>query len=202
VPGPDHQRPLTDRGTRQALSLAQALAPLDIRVLLTSPALRCRQTLEPLAAMLALPVTDEPLLLPEADPGQLVDLLTESNGTGDLVVCSHAETLNRLFAKWATSPPRDRTPTAAPPRVPPGSRTAPQTTPHPCSTYQPTPRNTHRRAGRHRPPRHAALRVARPAAGGQALPGQSGVLVWPDLSATRYPLGSDGRAGWVSPGPG
>jgi phosphohistidine phosphatase SixA len=104
APGPDHLRPLTDRGTHQALSLAQNLAPLDIRVLLTSSALRCRQTLEPLAAMLALPVTDQPLLLPDADPGQLVDLLTESDGTGDLVVCSHGETLNRLFAKWGDIP--------------------------------------------------------------------------------------------------
>src|SRR6266508_3359874 len=52
--GPDAERPLSEEGWEQAAGLVDLLAGLRIERLLTSPLLRCRQTLEPLAAALEL----------------------------------------------------------------------------------------------------------------------------------------------------
>ena len=48
--GPDLLRPLDDVGERQAMGLVDTLADTPIRRLVSSPALRCVQTLEPLAS--------------------------------------------------------------------------------------------------------------------------------------------------------
>src|SRR6478609_6826599 len=45
----DHKRPLSTRGEAQAAAIADALADAGIEELWTSPSLRCRQTLIPLA---------------------------------------------------------------------------------------------------------------------------------------------------------
>src|SRR4051812_442509 len=45
--GPDHERPLSRRGQEQARDLAGVLAGLGVTRLLSSPALRCRETLQP-----------------------------------------------------------------------------------------------------------------------------------------------------------
>jgi broad specificity phosphatase PhoE len=47
--GDQDRRPLSDLGRRQAARLAAALAATPVHALFSSPALRCRQTLEPLA---------------------------------------------------------------------------------------------------------------------------------------------------------
>lgn len=49
-------RPLSELGRRQAARMAEALAHGPVDGLYSSPALRCRQTLEPLAARLGLPI--------------------------------------------------------------------------------------------------------------------------------------------------
>jgi phosphohistidine phosphatase SixA len=45
----DRLRPLSDKGRLQAKAIAERIVPLGPSVLLTSPYLRCQQTLEPLA---------------------------------------------------------------------------------------------------------------------------------------------------------
>jgi phosphohistidine phosphatase SixA len=59
--GDDHERPLDDRGRRQAEALVDQLARFTVERVLTSPALRCVRTVEPLAAArgLELEVLDE-----------------------------------------------------------------------------------------------------------------------------------------------
>ena len=52
----DHKRPLSDRGEGQAKLIGAALADAGIDELWTSPALRCRQTLIPLAEATGLEV--------------------------------------------------------------------------------------------------------------------------------------------------
>jgi len=60
---------LDDKGREQAGALVQRIGSLPIRALVTSPLLRCRRTLEPLAAALGLePIADE--RLSEVDYGQ------------------------------------------------------------------------------------------------------------------------------------
>jgi probable phosphomutase (TIGR03848 family) len=72
---------LDEKGTAQAAALVERLDGLPIRALVRSPLLRCRLTLEPLAAALGLdPVVDE--RLSEVDYGQwtgrkLSELVTE-----------------------------------------------------------------------------------------------------------------------------
>lgn len=55
-PGDQDQRPLTELGRRQAQALADALAAEPVDALYSGPALRCRQTIEPLAERLRLAI--------------------------------------------------------------------------------------------------------------------------------------------------
>jgi 8-oxo-dGTP diphosphatase len=57
--GDDGARPLSRKGQRQADGIADQLADAGIHRLLSSPALRCVQTLQPLAERLGLPVEDD-----------------------------------------------------------------------------------------------------------------------------------------------
>jgi 8-oxo-dGTP diphosphatase len=54
--GDQDERPLSDLGRRQAAALVEALAAAPVDALYSSPALRCRQTLAPLAERLGLRV--------------------------------------------------------------------------------------------------------------------------------------------------
>ena len=59
--GPDRLRPLDERGQRQAEELVELLRAFEVERLLSSPALRCTQTVEPLAQSkaVAIDVRDE-----------------------------------------------------------------------------------------------------------------------------------------------
>lgn len=59
--GDQDERPLSDLGRRQAKRLTDSLATARVDALFSSPALRCRETLQPLADQLGLPIE----LLPE-----------------------------------------------------------------------------------------------------------------------------------------
>jgi 2,3-bisphosphoglycerate-dependent phosphoglycerate mutase len=51
-------RPLSPEGHKQAEAVADCLAPADIAALYSSPYLRARQTIEPLAGRLSLPIEE------------------------------------------------------------------------------------------------------------------------------------------------
>jgi 8-oxo-dGTP diphosphatase len=59
--GDQDVRPLSELGRGQAARVAEALAVGPIDGLYSSPALRCRQTLQPLAARFGLPVVVVPV---------------------------------------------------------------------------------------------------------------------------------------------
>lgn len=59
--GPDEARPLSDRGVRQAHELLALLTGFAPTRLLSAPALRCRQTLEPLSRSTGLAVQAAPI---------------------------------------------------------------------------------------------------------------------------------------------
>jgi phosphohistidine phosphatase SixA len=94
--GPDELRALSPLGYAQAEELADNLAQLPVLRILSGPAVRCRQTVLPLARELSLPVQPCELLGPDADPLFLAGLLSE-DATRNTVVCTHRETLVALF---------------------------------------------------------------------------------------------------------
>jgi phosphohistidine phosphatase SixA len=96
--GPDTERPLSIRGWSQAEGLLDSLADFRVERLLTSPSLRCRQALLPLAAALDLDLESVDELGTHGDPDQLFDLLAARDSDG-AVLCTHGEVLGELFAR-------------------------------------------------------------------------------------------------------
>lgn len=98
--GDDEQRPLTDKGQRQADAIAEALAPaMAPTVLWSSHFLRCRQTLAPLAGRLGLDVVDQPLLVEgQAGPPALEALLAEADAGRIVAASSHGDVIPEIIA--------------------------------------------------------------------------------------------------------
>ena len=90
--GPDALRPLTDDGLRHAKRIGASIARRPPDRLLSSPALRCRQTLEPLAQRLGLTVETRDWLSKGEDPRKIADLLRRERGR-NVVCCTHTELL-------------------------------------------------------------------------------------------------------------
>ena len=95
--GPDLARPLSAQGRQQALGLVERLRDRPVRRLLSSPADRCLQTLEPLAARLGLEVEPNDVLgVDGPGPGVAAELLA-SPALEQAVLCSHGEVIGQLF---------------------------------------------------------------------------------------------------------
>jgi 8-oxo-dGTP diphosphatase len=117
-------RPLSELGRRQAARMAEALSNGPVDGLYSSPALRCRQTLEPLAARFGLPIVTMPelretdgFLPPPGWDGLPPDLAPAMGGAyaagrassalrqimtglpeGRVVACSHGDVVPALIA--------------------------------------------------------------------------------------------------------
>lgn len=89
--GDDTVRPLTESGRRQAESLADRFAPLHPPRLLSSPYVRCMQTLEPTGARTGTQVEATPLLSEGAAFEAVIELITEL--PADSVLCSHGDVI-------------------------------------------------------------------------------------------------------------
>jgi len=72
--GPAGRRPLSAAGRREAAGLVRVLDGRPITTILSSPALRCEQTVQPLAEHRSLPV-----------------------GLDDVVLCTHGELIGQLL---------------------------------------------------------------------------------------------------------
>lgn len=91
--GADRLRPLTEGGVRQAEALADRLAPLvaDDAALVSSPYVRCVQTIEPLATRLGRSVKLDERLAEEAGFAGALELLADlPDGS---VLCSHGDVI-------------------------------------------------------------------------------------------------------------
>ena len=89
--GDDRPRPLSDKGQAQAALLADHLAALATGELVSSPYLRCVQTLEPLAARLGRDVRPDERLAENTGYDGALALLTElPDGS---VLCSHGDVI-------------------------------------------------------------------------------------------------------------
>ena len=91
--GDDLLRPLDDRGRRQALAL-RVLAARGFARILSSPYVRCIETVEPLAATLALAIAVDARLAEGAEPDEALALLSELDGG---VACTHGDVVEALL---------------------------------------------------------------------------------------------------------
>jgi 8-oxo-(d)GTP phosphatase len=90
--GPDHLRPLSPKGWKQAAALADRLQGVEL--LLSSHYLRCRQTLEPLAERLRLPIQDEPRLVEGTPFREFLELVTTP--APPTAMCTHGDIVINL----------------------------------------------------------------------------------------------------------
>ncbi len=92
--GDDGLRPLSEFGRGQASALVTQLAPWQVTRLVSSPLMRCVQTLEPMAAALDLPIETDVRLAEGASRQDTASVLAESMpGT---VLCSHGDVIGDL----------------------------------------------------------------------------------------------------------
>lgn len=92
--GDDELRPLSGKGRKQSAALAERLASLAPTRLVSSRYLRCRETLEPLAAMLDLTVESDDRLAEGASFEESLSLVEEL--PDGAVLCSHGDVIPDL----------------------------------------------------------------------------------------------------------
>ena len=88
---PDHERPLTKRGRREAEAIAARLRDEPPARLVSSPYLRCVQTLEPSALELELPIETTDLLAEGAGGEDASELLLSLASSGSIACCTHGD---------------------------------------------------------------------------------------------------------------
>lgn len=92
--GPDAERPLSDKGQHQADALAADLADAHIERVLSSRAVRCQQTVEPLAEARSLEVEVHPELFEGARVADATALVRQLASDGvDAVLSSHGDVI-------------------------------------------------------------------------------------------------------------
>jgi phosphohistidine phosphatase SixA len=111
---PDHLRPLTKRGRREALAIAARLGEEPLGRLVSSPFVRCLQTLEPLAVALGLTIETTEALAEGADGEGAADLLLSLAAKDPIACCTHGDVLFELVDLVARSGVRLDGPRAAP----------------------------------------------------------------------------------------
>jgi 8-oxo-dGTP diphosphatase len=99
-PGDDFQRPLTRRGQLQSDALLTQFDGLHLDRLLSSPYIRCMETLVPLASERMLPVEPVEGL---TEGATLEDALTlmRKHTHHDAVMCSHGDVIPMLLEHYA-----------------------------------------------------------------------------------------------------
>lgn len=94
--GPDHGRPLSDRGRHQAAGLVDLLVDRSVTAILSSSFVRCVETVQPLADKLGLPVDHAPALTEGAATEEAVGLVRGLAGT-TAVLCSHGDVIPAIL---------------------------------------------------------------------------------------------------------
>lgn len=94
--GSDEARPLSRAGRRQADGLVSVLGDQGITRIVTSPFVRCRETVEPLAAKRGLPLEPSDWL---AEGSALSDALRQVEKVADepTVLCTHGDVIGELL---------------------------------------------------------------------------------------------------------
>jgi 8-oxo-dGTP diphosphatase len=96
---PDEERPLSEHGWKQAEAVAERLAAAGITRILTSPYVRCVQSVEPLSERTGIAIEIETSLA-EYTPGERVDAFVADLEPG-AVLCSHGDIVSGLIGRIA-----------------------------------------------------------------------------------------------------
>jgi len=95
--GDDPDRPLSDQGRREAQALTPTLAAYGIRRVVSSPALRCVQTVEPYAAAHRRELRRDAALREGVDPADAAAVVHAALDRKSVLLCSHRPTFPALF---------------------------------------------------------------------------------------------------------
>jgi 8-oxo-dGTP diphosphatase len=94
--GPDEERPLDKLGIRQAKGIAEWLADARITCIQSSPYVRCRQTVEPLARRIDIAIEDADALIEGRRLDQALRLL-EKVSDENAVLCTHGDIVEAIL---------------------------------------------------------------------------------------------------------
>jgi 8-oxo-dGTP diphosphatase len=94
--GPDRARPLSEQGRKEALGLIDQLGTYPLGRVLSSPAERCLQTVQPLAARLGRAVEPSEALGVDGTGPAVLELLA-SPELDRVVLCTHGEVIAQVF---------------------------------------------------------------------------------------------------------
>jgi len=93
--------PLSPKGQKRALALAQALSSVPLRAIFTTPYKRTQATVAPIARALEL----TPRILPAEDIQGLVQALSKEAPGGAILVCGHLDTLPAIISALGVKSP-------------------------------------------------------------------------------------------------
>ena len=96
--GDDRLRPLSKPGKRQAEGLVQLLKEAKIEAVLSSPYLRCIETVDPVARHFGIQVEQERSLAEGQSGDKIVQLVRQFAG-GNVVLCTHGDVLEDLLER-------------------------------------------------------------------------------------------------------
>ena len=94
--GDDRERPLDERGWRQAEAFVHSLAGYEIERILSSSLVRCVQTVEPLARELGIEIEKRGELTEGATREEALALVDEVRGAG-VALCTHGDVVLELL---------------------------------------------------------------------------------------------------------
>jgi 8-oxo-dGTP diphosphatase len=94
--GDDRLRPLSKPGKRQAEGLVELLKDANLEVVLSSPYLRCIETVDPVARHFGLQVAQERSLAEGQTGDSIVQLVRRFAGR-NVVLCTHGDVLEDLL---------------------------------------------------------------------------------------------------------
>ncbi len=95
----DAARPLSERGHRRAEVIAARLGAVGVTHVASSPAVRCLQTVGPLAQHLSLDIETDPRLVEGAPVAPALDHLLDTLDSGaNVVMCSHGDVIPEIIA--------------------------------------------------------------------------------------------------------
>lgn len=98
--GDDRLRPLSERGRTEADALVGVLRPYSPGRIVSSPLIRCVETVEPLATALGLAVETSDALSPDArEPATIVARRVPGIRSDAVVLCTHGEVIEDMQAR-------------------------------------------------------------------------------------------------------